>query len=103
MIDRVLPLFLLLASNVFMTFAWYGHLKFKTLPLSVAILISWGIALFEYVLMVPANRYGYGYFNAAQLKNLVRRGVMARIYVHLLSLEHFANLLNRKAAQAGAA
>ena len=56
---------LLIASNLFMTFAWYGHLKFKTLPLAAAILISWGIALFEYVLMVPANRLGYGYFNAA--------------------------------------
>ena len=66
----VLTIGLLILSNVFMTFAWYGHLKFKTLPLSVAILISWGIALFEYVLMVPANRYGYGYFNAAQLKTI---------------------------------
>jgi uncharacterized protein (DUF486 family) len=61
---------LLVASNLFMTFAWYGHLKFKTLPLAVAILISWGIALFEYVLQVPANRLGYGYFSAAQLKTI---------------------------------
>lgn len=61
---------LLIASNLFMTFAWYGHLKFKTLPLAAAILISWGIALFEYVLMVPANRIGYGYFSAAQLKTI---------------------------------
>jgi uncharacterized protein (DUF486 family) len=61
---------LLVASNLFMTFAWYGHLKFKTLPLAVAILASWGIALFEYMLQVPANRLGYGYFNAAQLKTI---------------------------------
>lgn len=50
---------LLLASNIFMTFAWYGHLKDKGVPLWKAIVISWGIAFFEYCLMVPANRYGY--------------------------------------------
>jgi uncharacterized protein len=50
---------LLVASNIFMTFAWYGHLKDKSLPLWKAILISWGIAFFEYCLMVPANRLGY--------------------------------------------
>jgi uncharacterized protein len=61
---------LLVASNVFMTFAWYGNLKFRDLPLGKAILISWGIAFFEYCLMVPANRGGYlsGAFTAAQLK-----------------------------------
>ena len=61
---------LLLLSNVFMTFAWYGHLKFKAEPLYIVILVSWGIALFEYCFQVPANRYGYGYFNAAQLKTI---------------------------------
>ena len=50
---------LLTASNIFMTFAWYGHLKFNDLPLWKVILISWGIAFFEYCLMVPANRFGY--------------------------------------------
>jgi|SRR5688500_18800475 uncharacterized protein len=50
---------LLIASNIFMTFAWYGHLKFKGISLWQAILISWGIAFFEYCLMVPANRWGY--------------------------------------------
>ena len=50
---------LLLASNIFMTFAWYGHLKDKGVPLWKAILVSWGIAFFEYCLMVPANRLGY--------------------------------------------
>lgn len=59
---------LLLLSNVFMTFAWYGHLKFKSSPLWIVILISWGIAFFEYCLQVPANRWGHGQFSAAQLK-----------------------------------
>ncbi len=61
--------FLLLASNVFMTFAWYGHLKFlHDKPLWVTVLISWGIAFFEYCLMVPANRLGYGKFTGYELK-----------------------------------
>jgi uncharacterized protein len=59
---------LLLASNVFMTFAWYGHLKHKQAPLWIAILASWGIAFFEYCLQVPANRWGHGNFSTAQLK-----------------------------------
>jgi len=61
---------LLIASNVFMTFAWYGHLKFKEVALWKVILASWGIAFFEYILMVPANRYGHGQFNAAELKSI---------------------------------
>lgn len=61
---------LLLLSNIFMTFAWYGHLKYPTLSLGRVILISWLIAFFEYCLQVPANRYGYGYFNAAELKTI---------------------------------
>lgn len=61
---------LLVASNVFMTFAWYGHLKFTSAPLLTVILVSWGIAFFEYVLQVPANRIGYGTFTAAQLKTI---------------------------------
>jgi uncharacterized protein (DUF486 family) len=59
---------LLICSNIFMTFAWYGHLKFKTAPLLVAIMASWLIALPEYALQVPANRYGHGAFTAPQLK-----------------------------------
>lgn len=66
----VVTIGLLVASNIFMTFAWYGHLKDRSAPLVWVILISWGIAFFEYVLMVPANRIGYGYFNAAQLKTI---------------------------------
>ncbi len=62
---------LLLASNVFMTVAWYGHLKFgHDWPLYRAIAVSWGIALIEYCLAVPANRLGYGVFSGFQLKIL---------------------------------
>src|ERR1019366_7820290 len=61
---------LLLVSNVFMTFAWYGHLKYRSSPLWAAILVSWGIAFFEYCFQVPANRFGYGAFTAAQLKTI---------------------------------
>lgn len=61
---------LLIASNVFMTFAWYGHLKFKAAPLYAVILVSWGIAFFEYVLQAPANRIGHGHFSAAELKTV---------------------------------
>ncbi len=61
---------LLLFSNIFMTFAWYGHLKFKAAPLLAVIVISWGIAFFEYCLQVPANRYGHAVFSAAQLKTI---------------------------------
>ena len=59
---------LLLLSNVFMTFAWYGHLKFKSKPLMIVILASWAIAFFEYCLQVPANRIGSDVASAAQLK-----------------------------------
>jgi uncharacterized protein (DUF486 family) len=59
---------LLVASNVLMTFAWYGHLKAPSWPMWLAVLISWGIAFFEYCLAVPANRIGYGTFSAQQLK-----------------------------------
>jgi uncharacterized protein len=61
---------LLLISNVFMTFAWYGHLNYKSAPILTVILISWGIAFFEYMLMVPANRIGHTQFTAAQLKTI---------------------------------
>lgn len=59
---------LLLASNIFMTFAWYGHLNYRDKPIWIVILVSWGIAFFEYCLQVPANRLGYGMFSVAQLK-----------------------------------
>src|SRR5262245_2029272 len=59
---------LLLISNIFMTIAWYGHLRFRSFPLWTVILCSWLIALPEYVFQVPANRLGYGQFSATQLK-----------------------------------
>jgi len=65
---RLLPILLLIGSNIFMTFAWYGHLKFRDRPLWLVILVSWGIALFEYCLAVPANRFGSAVYSPAQLK-----------------------------------
>ncbi len=70
MIRAISPIILLLISNIFMTFAWYGHLKFRSSALWIVILASWGIALFEYCFQVPANRIGYGIYNAAQLKTI---------------------------------
>ena len=70
MTARLLPLLLLLGSNIFMTFAWYGHLKYKSSPLFLAILASWGIAFFEYTLMVPANRLGSSVYSVVQLKTI---------------------------------
>jgi uncharacterized protein (DUF486 family) len=64
------PIGLLIASNVFMTFAWYGHLKFPHMAMWIAVMISWGIALIEYWLAVPANRIGYGTYSAAELKTI---------------------------------
>jgi uncharacterized protein (DUF486 family) len=69
-LDRLLPPLLLLGSNVFMTFAWYGHLKYRSSPLALAILASWGIAFFEYTLQVPANRLGSAVYSAPQLKGM---------------------------------
>jgi len=66
----LLPVLMLFASNVFMTFAWYGHLKFKESPLPLAIMVSWGIAFFEYWLAVPANRWGSAVYSTAQLKTM---------------------------------
>lgn len=66
----MLTIFLLLISNVFMTFAWYGHLNYKEKPLFIVILISWGIAFAEYCFQVPANRIGHGKFSAAELKTI---------------------------------
>ncbi|KLI99595.1 DMT family protein [Luteimonas sp. FCS-9] len=68
--ERILPVLLLIGSNVFMTFAWYGHLKYRSAPLAAVIGISWGIALFEYMLMVPANRIGAAVYSALQLKGM---------------------------------
>ena len=67
---RFLPILLLLGSNLFMTFAWYGHLKYRSAPLALVIVASWGIAFFEYVLQVPANRLGSTVYSAPQLKGM---------------------------------
>lgn len=64
------PILLLLCSNVFMTFAWYGHLKYKTSPLFVAVVASWAIAFLEYCLAVPANRWGSAVYATAELKTM---------------------------------
>ena len=74
--SALLTVGMLVISNIFMTFAWYGHLKLQQTgvssnwPLYLVILFSWGIALLEYSFQVPANRIGYGYFNAAELKTI---------------------------------
>jgi hypothetical protein len=64
------PIVLLLVSNVFMTFAWYGHLTFKSAPLWIVIFASWGIAFVEYCFAVPANRIGHAVYSAAELKTI---------------------------------
>jgi len=66
----IAPILLLIVSNVFMTFAWYGHLKFPTAPLWGVVMASWGLAFFEYWLAVPANRIGHQVYSAAQLKTM---------------------------------
>ena len=74
------PVVLLTASNLFMTFAWYGHLKYKSAPLAIAVIFSWAIAFFEYWLAVPANRIGHQVYSAAELKTIqevVTLGVFA--------------------------
>ena len=65
---RLAPIVLLIGSNLFMTMAWYGHLKFKDRPLWAVVLVSWAIAFFEYWMAVPANRIGSSVYSAAQLK-----------------------------------
>ena len=70
MLRQFAPVVLLAISNIFMTFAWYGHLKFKGTALWVVVLVSWGIAFFEYCFQVPANRIGHEFFSAAQLKTM---------------------------------
>lgn len=70
MAPYILPVGLLILSNVFMTFAWYGHLGHKAAPLWLAVMVSWGIAFFEYWLAVPANRIGHQVYSAAQLKTM---------------------------------
>jgi len=70
LLARLAPILLLIGSNIVMTFAWYGHLRFKEKPLLLVILASWGLAFFEYCLAVPANRWGSNIYSAAQLKGM---------------------------------
>lgn len=67
---QVTTILLLTLSNLFMTFAWYGHLKYKAVPIVTVIVVSWGIAFFEYCFQVPANRLGSSVFSPAQLKTI---------------------------------
>jgi len=67
--SRIVPVLLLIGSNIFMTYAWYGHLKdLKGKPILLAIIVSWGVAFFEYCLQVPANRIGFQFYSLPQLK-----------------------------------
>lgn len=70
MFKNLMPVILLTISNIFMTFAWYGHLRYKSANLLIVILVSWGIAFFEYCFQVPANRIGHGTYNTVQLKTI---------------------------------
>lgn len=91
--DRLKAAGLLILSNSFMTVAWYGHLKFKSAPLWLAIAASWGIALFEYCLQVPANRIGYRAASAYQLK-VMQEAITLVVFIA------FAALLAGRGAQA---
>ncbi|KQW66524.1 hypothetical protein ASE17_05285 [Phenylobacterium sp. Root77] len=66
----IAPILLLVVSNIFMTFAWYGHLKVEHRPIWLLVLVSWGIAFFEYCLAVPANRIGREFYSPAELKTM---------------------------------
>jgi uncharacterized protein len=83
--SRWLPVLLLVGSNVFMTFAWYGHLNFKDKPLWLVMLASWGIAFFEYCLMVPANRWGNVKFSTAELK-IIQEVITITVFTGFLIL-----------------
>jgi len=104
---KVLPILLLVASNVFMTFAWYGHLKFKAAPLYVVVLLSWMIAFVEYWLAVPANRIGHAVYSAAELKTMqevITLGVFAVFsVVYLKEAITWNHLLGFALIAAGAA
>ena len=76
---------LLIASNLFMTAAWYGHLRFRGVALWKVVLVSWGIAFFEYCLQVPANRWGYGRFTAYQLK-IIQEVITLAVFVAFSAL-----------------
>jgi uncharacterized protein (DUF486 family) len=96
-VPYIAPILLLIASNVFMTFAWYGHLNYKSSPLALVVLASWGIAFFEYWLAVPANRIGHQVYSAAELKTMqevitliVFSGFSAFYLREAITLQHLA-------------
>ena len=94
--SAILPILMLVASNVFMTFAWYGHLKVEKGPLWIIVLVSWGIAFFEYWLAVPANRIGRAVYSPAELKTMqeiITLGVFAVFSVTYLGERLTANHL----------
>ncbi|HOI54661.1 MAG TPA: DMT family protein [Phycisphaerae bacterium] len=97
MVGRLLPVVLLVVSNIFMTYAWYGHLKdFKHRPLILAIAASWGVAFFEYCLQVPANRIGFGTYSLCQLKvvqEIIAMSVFAAFAVLYMGEKLSANFL----------
>lgn len=85
---------LLILSNIFMTYAWYGHLKtLAGKPIWIAIAVSWGVALFEYCFQVPANRIGYGYFTLAQLK--IIQEVITMVVFSVFTIFFMREPLNR--------
>ena len=90
---------LLVGSNILMAFAWYGHLKAPSWPMWVAILISWGIAFFEYCLAVPANRIGYGTFTGQQLK--VMQEVITLAVFAVFSVAYLGETIRWNFAAAG--
>ncbi|HRJ69849.1 MAG TPA: DMT family protein [Beijerinckiaceae bacterium] len=91
---HILPIILLVASNVFMTIAWYGHLKFKTSPLWIAVTASWGIAFVEYWLAVPANRIGHQVYSAAELKTM--QEVITLVVFAVFSVTYLGEALSWK-------
>jgi uncharacterized protein (DUF486 family) len=92
-------IFLLIVSNIFMTFAWYGHLRFRSEALWKVILVSWGIAFFEYCFQVPANRIGAGYFSPIQLK--VIQEIITLIVFGVFTTFYFGSHLRWNHAAAG--
>ena len=96
---RLLPIAMLVCSNIFMTFAWYGHLKFKDRPLWIVIGLSWGIAFFEYCLQVPANRIGAERFSPVQLK--VIQEIITLIVFGVFTTFYFSEHLRWNHAAAG--
>jgi len=83
--DALTAVGLLILSNTFMTTAWFGHLRFKALSLPVAVLVSWGIALFEYMAQVPANRIGYRVLSAYQLK-IIQESITLGVFIVFAAL-----------------